>query len=69
MSPSEAIVVGDTPYDAEAAGKAGLQTIGFLSGGFPEKDLRAAGCAQIYRDPADLLANFDTSPLAAHPLP
>jgi HAD superfamily hydrolase (TIGR01549 family) len=69
ISPSEAIVVGDTPYDAEAAGKAGLQTIGFLSGGFPEKDLRAAGCAQIYRDPADLLANFDTSPLAAHPLP
>ncbi|MFL6256208.1 MAG: HAD family hydrolase [Pyrinomonadaceae bacterium] len=67
--PSEAVVVGDTPYDAEAAGKAGLQTIGFLSGGFPEADLRAAGCATIYRDPADLLANYDTSPLAARPSP
>jgi HAD superfamily hydrolase (TIGR01549 family) len=67
--PSEAIVVGDTPYDAEAAGKAGLQTIGLLSGGFPEADLRAAGCATIYRDPADLLANYDTSPLAARPSP
>ena len=32
---SRVIVVGDTPYDAEAAGKAGLKTIGFLSGGFP----------------------------------
>jgi HAD superfamily hydrolase (TIGR01549 family) len=64
VQPSEAIVVGDTPYDAEAAGKAGLKTIGFLSGGFPEEDLRAAGCARIYGDAADLLANYDTSPLA-----
>jgi HAD superfamily hydrolase (TIGR01509 family) len=62
--PAEAVVVGDTPYDAEAAGKAGVQTIGLLSGGFPEADLRAAGCATIYRDAADLLANYDTSPLA-----
>jgi phosphoglycolate phosphatase-like HAD superfamily hydrolase len=64
VNPSEAFVVGDTPYDAEAAGKAGLQTIGLLCGGFPEEDLRAAGCVRIYRDPADLLANFDASPLA-----
>jgi HAD superfamily hydrolase (TIGR01549 family) len=63
--PSEAIVVGDTPYDAEAAGKAGIKTIGFLCGGFPEEDLRAAGCIRIYRDAADLLAHFDSSPLAA----
>jgi HAD superfamily hydrolase (TIGR01549 family) len=69
MHPSKAVVIGDTPYDAEAAGKAGLQTIGFLSGGFPEEDLRAAGCARIYRDPADLLANFDTSPLAVKSSP
>jgi len=62
---SEAVVVGDTPYDAEAAGKAGLQTVGVLCGGFPEEDLRAAGCVRIYRDPADLLANYDSSPLAA----
>ena len=64
ISPSEAVVVGDTPYDAEAAGKAGLKTVGLLSGGFPEEDLRAAGCVRIYRDPADLLANYDSSPLA-----
>jgi len=53
--PSEAIAVGDTPYDAEAAGKIGLRTIGVLCGGFPEEQLRAAGCVAIYRDPADLL--------------
>ena len=62
---SQAIVVGDTPYDAEAAGKAGLRTIGFLCGGFPEADLRAAGCASIYEDAADLLARYYSSPLAA----
>jgi len=67
VEPSEAIVVGDTPYDAEAAGKAGLKTVGLLCGGFPEEDLRAAGCVSIYQDPADLLAHFDSSPLAAKP--
>ncbi|XYD08334.1 HAD family hydrolase [Methylobacterium sp. NMS12] len=58
------IVVGDTPYDAEAAAKAGLRTVGLLCGGFPEADLRAAGCVAIYRDPADLLDRFAQSPLA-----
>jgi HAD superfamily hydrolase (TIGR01549 family) len=61
----EVVVVGDTPYDAEAAGKAGLKTLGFLCGGFPEEDLRAAGCIRIYRDAADLLAHYEESPLAA----
>ncbi|HEX4609842.1 MAG TPA: HAD family hydrolase [Urbifossiella sp.] len=58
-----AVVVGDTPYDAEAAGKAGLQTVGVLCGGFPEAGLCAAGCVAIYRDPADLLARYAHSPL------
>lgn len=59
----EAVVVGDSPYDAIAAGKAGLRTIGLLCGGFPEAELRKAGCMAIYRDPADLLAHYDESPL------
>jgi HAD superfamily hydrolase (TIGR01549 family) len=62
---SEAVVVGDTPYDAEAAGKAGIKTVGLLCGGFPEDDLRAAGCVRVYRDAAHLLADYDSSPLAA----
>ena len=65
VSPAEAVVVGDTPYDAEAAGRAGLRTVGLLSGGFPEEDLRAAGCVRVYRDAADLLADYDASPLSA----
>ncbi len=59
IDPSEAIVIGDTPYDAEAAAKVGLRTIGVLCGGFPEDDLRGAGCFAIYRDPADMLARYD----------
>ena len=60
----EMIVIGDTPYDAEAASKAGLRTIGVLCGGFPEADLSASGCIAIYRDPQDLLDGFDRSPMA-----
>ncbi|MGU3545589.1 HAD family hydrolase [Methylobacterium sp. A52T] len=63
VPPDAIIVVGDTPYDAEAAAKAGLRTVGLLCGGFPEADLRAAGCAAIYRDPEDLLDRFAESPL------
>lgn len=61
MEPHHALVVGDTPYDAEAAGKIELRTIGVLCGGFPEAELRAAGCIQIFQDPADLLARYDDS--------
>jgi HAD superfamily hydrolase (TIGR01509 family) len=60
----EMIVIGDTPYDAQAASKAGLRTIGVLCGGFPEADLSGAGCVAIYRDPQDLLDGFDRSLLA-----
>lgn len=61
---SEVVVVGDAPYDALAAGRAGLRAIGVLSGGFDEAELRQAGCLEIYRDPADLLARFESSMLA-----
>lgn len=63
LPPDQAMVVGDSPYDAEAAGKAGLRTIGLLCGGFAAGDLREAGCIALYRDPADLLARYDDSPL------
>ena len=57
----EAVVVGDTRFDAEAAIKAGATPIGVLCGGFPEEQLRSAGCVEIYRDPADLLQRFNQS--------
>jgi phosphoglycolate phosphatase-like HAD superfamily hydrolase len=37
----DAVAIGDTPYDAEAAGKARIPTIGLLCGGFSEADLSA----------------------------
>lgn len=58
------IVVGDSPHDAEAAGKANLRTVGVLCGGFPEDVLTRAGCIAIFKDPEDLLRHFDRSPLA-----
>jgi HAD superfamily hydrolase (TIGR01549 family) len=61
--PREAIVVGDTPYDAIAAAKAKLRTIGLLCGGFSEQSLKDAGCVAIYKDPADLLARYEESPI------
>jgi HAD superfamily hydrolase (TIGR01509 family) len=64
VKPSEAIVVGDTPYDAQAAGKIELRTIGVLCGGFPEAELKAAGCAEIYHGPADMLARYDETLIA-----
>ncbi|MBI0539566.1 HAD family hydrolase [Roseomonas sp. KE2513] len=69
VSPDETIVVGDTPYDAEAAAKAGIRTIGLLRGGFLEEALRNAGCIAIYRDPAHLLAEYEASPLGAGGMP
>ena len=65
LQAADCLVVGDSPYDAEAAGKAGTQTVGFLSGGFPEDWLRDAGCIAIYMDPEDLLARYDDSPLSS----
>lgn len=61
LEPARVIVVGDTPYDAEAAGKAGIRSIGFLCGGFPEADLRAAGCVEIYEGATDLLSRYHDS--------
>jgi membrane protein len=61
----EAVVVGDTPYDIIAARRAGIDAIAVLSGGFDESELRACGPIAIYRDVADLLANYAGSPLCA----
>jgi HAD superfamily hydrolase (TIGR01549 family) len=57
----DAVAIGDTPYDAEAAGKAEVRTIGVLCGGFTEDELRKAGCAEVYPGPAALLACFERS--------
>jgi phosphoglycolate phosphatase-like HAD superfamily hydrolase len=66
VAPHDAVMIGDTPYDAVAAKRAGVRAIGMLSGGFSGQDLEASGCIAVYRDPADLLAHYDkTVPLQA----
>jgi HAD superfamily hydrolase (TIGR01549 family) len=61
---ANAVAIGDTPYDASAAGKAGIATIGVLCGGFTEASLREAGCADVYPGPAALFARFDKTLLS-----
>jgi HAD superfamily hydrolase (TIGR01509 family) len=63
LRPETAIMLGDTPYDIEAAGRAGVATIAFRCGGWWD-DKALAGALAIYDDPAALLADFERSPLA-----
>lgn len=53
------VVVGDTAYDSEAAAKINLNTIGVLTGGWTKGELFSAGCAEVYRDVAEILANYE----------
>ena len=64
MKGGDAVAVGDTPYDAVAARKAGIQTIGVLCGGFTESSLREASCVEVYPGPATLYARFGDTALA-----
>jgi HAD superfamily hydrolase (TIGR01509 family) len=58
---NEAALIGDTPYDVAAGERAGVTVIGLRTGGWDEAGLR--GATAVYRDPADLLAHIDDSPL------
>jgi len=63
VPPRLAIMVGDTPYDVTAARNAGVDCIALrCGGGWSDGDF--AGALAIYDDPADLLANWESSPLA-----
>jgi len=61
LNAKDCIALGDTPYDAESAGKAGLRTIGVETGGWAYKDLIAAGCVEVYASVAELLDRIEES--------
>ena len=61
LDAAEVMMIGDTPYDIEAAARVGVRTIALRCGGWEEKDL--TGAIAVYADPAELLENFDSSPL------
>ena len=65
-SPDRAVMVGDTPYDIEAATRTGLATIAFRCGGWD--DGRLQGAIAIYDDPGDLLRRLDQSPFYVGPV-
>lgn len=67
FSADEAVMLGDTPYDIEAATRAGVKVIAFRSGGWDDAQL--AGAMAIYDGPADLLAHYDESPQDSHSRP
>lgn len=60
---TRSVVVGDAIWDVEAAGKAGLYSIGLLCGGFGEDELRRAGAGLVFETPQDLLDHLDETPL------
>jgi HAD superfamily hydrolase (TIGR01509 family) len=56
---NECYVVGDAVWDLLAARRAGMLSIGLLSGGYGEDELSQAGAFRVYRDPAELLRSLD----------
>ena len=62
LRPDELIMLGDTPYDVQAAIGAHVKLVGLLCGGWTALEL--SGAAAIYSDPADLLDWYDASPFA-----
>lgn len=55
------LALGDTPWDIEAAGKAGVKTVAVTSGGWSEHDLRQAGAIEVYSSVTELSQEFDSS--------
>jgi HAD superfamily hydrolase (TIGR01549 family) len=59
----EAVMVGDTPWDVEAARRAGVETIAVLTGGFSEQELREAGAAAVFASIVELREGIADTPL------
>jgi HAD superfamily hydrolase (TIGR01549 family) len=58
-----AVMIGDSTWDCRAAANAGLETVGVLTGGFSEQELRDAGASAVFRSLDDLRENLADTPL------
>jgi HAD superfamily hydrolase (TIGR01509 family) len=68
LSPAQCAMVGDTPFDAISARRAGVVTLGLLSGRLHALSLlKSAGARRVYRDPAELYAKLDDALRVASP--
>jgi HAD superfamily hydrolase (TIGR01509 family) len=65
LAADQAVFVGDAVWDGAACKQAGVTFVGLTCGGTPERDLRDAGAVEVWRDPADLLANLESSAIGA----
>ena len=59
LAAAECYVVGDAVWDQLAARRAGILSVGLLSGGYGDNELLNAGAFRVYRDPAELLRSLD----------
>jgi len=58
------VMIGDSTFDCESAKRAGVETIGVLTGGFSESELRDAGAVAVFHSLIELRTNLDSTPLA-----
>ena len=63
LGTKEAVMVGDTPWDVEAAQRAGIETVAVLTGGFSEQELREAGAVAVFESIVALREAVDETPL------
>jgi HAD superfamily hydrolase (TIGR01509 family) len=61
--PDDAVMVGDTPWDVQAAKDAGVETLTVRTGGFGDDELREAGAIAVYESVAQLRSKLDETPL------
>jgi HAD superfamily hydrolase (TIGR01509 family) len=59
----DAVMVGDSTWDCEAAKRAKIKSVGVLTGGFSEKELRDAGAAGVYQSIVEMRRDLDGTPL------
>jgi HAD superfamily hydrolase (TIGR01509 family) len=62
--PGDAVMLGDTPWDCEAAKRAGVETVALMTGGFAEQELTDAGAVAVFESVPELLERIEETPLA-----
>ena len=63
LGTKDAVMVGDTPWDVEAARKAGIETVCILTGGFSRAELEEAGAVAVFESVAELRQKIAETPL------
>jgi HAD superfamily hydrolase (TIGR01509 family) len=59
----QSVTIGDSIWDCEAAQRAGIQTVGVLTGGFARSELEEYGAAAVFESVEELRTKLDETPL------